>query len=341
DAFNGFFSNFTGSFDSATAILTVNSMLPASAPVTPGFQADWININNGAPPNGAEIDAYGAGGTTGTGGVGTYRITNAVPLINVSSATWAANVITFTLAAPLPVALASGISVTSAGFTPSGYNGTFTTSASSLAGATSISVTQTTNPGSSPASVDGTVQNMNDYPGAKLGPFIMSAMNETFYLDSSDQVVRELGGGNDNSASSCHSYYANRFHNGQFIFESTTDKLLIEGNEWDHWYKSMWESYLSHTTIEGNHFHDTASTIPNHPDEIQLLNNINNGPTTFPNLVYRRNYYNEHEDQAMPFTNGSFGLVDGSKFRTPITNMEVTDNIFVTSNFDTINWSLV
>lgn len=336
-AFDSFVANFTGTYTASTNILNVTAMLPGATSIVAGMQASWIDLNNAAPSNGITIAPFGTGGTTGTGSVGTYQVLNAVPSTAVSSASWAANVITFNLSSPLPESVASGVQVVTTGFTPAGYNGTFTLNATASAGASSITVTATTNPGTMMGA--GSLSNMADYPGALLGPHIMSVSDPVFSASNTDDILDETGGVG-NSTSSCHSYDYNRFHNSFFTLITTTDKLLIKANEFDHWSKSMWESYLSNTIIADNHFHDTISTLPNHPDLVQVLQELSTGPATFPNIVYTRNYYNEHEDAKMPFTNGSFGLVDGSKFRTPFSNLSVTDNVFVTSNFDTVNWSL-
>lgn len=416
-AFNAFVANFQGTYTASSNTLNVTSMLPGVTAIQAGMQADWNN-NGSAPATGIVIAPFGTGGTTGTGGIGTYQLINEIDT-TATAASWVNGVATYTLSAPLAFAVASGITVTAATFTPAAYNGTFAVASAASAGATTISLTvpntatvaasaatwsaagggtatftvppltqaldtgvSVTTSGFSPSGFNftavatstfpvgstsitlplasnpgsavtmgnlvfkadpgsggsGTLENMINYPNAG-GPFIMSAMDPTFYTSNIDDVVRETGNV-DNSSASCHNYVNNHFHNSFFTMVTTTDKLLIQGNELDHWYKSMWESYLSNTMIVKNHIHDTESTFPNHPDEIQVLQNSQTCCATFPNIVYNDNIYVEHEDSAMPFSNGSFGLVDGSKFRTPFSNLQVENNVFVTSLYDAINWSL-
>jgi hypothetical protein len=106
------------------------------------FSITRYNNSGGGIDSPLSIGRSNGAVTFGSGTLVAQNLTQQTATV-ISNATWAANQITYTLAAS--VGMAAGGSVTITGANPSGYNGTYTTLAGS--GGTNFIVTQSTNPG--------------------------------------------------------------------------------------------------------------------------------------------------------------------------------------------------
>lgn len=181
---------------------------------------------------------------------------------------------------------------------------------------------------------------MVDYPTVgDAQPFIMSAVDETFWLANSENAIRSTGP-NDGTGQTCISLYANRIHDAFFLFIPAAQNMLIEGNQFDHWYKSAIAGMAFNVQIIGNNFYDALSTTTNHPDVIQLINTQVNTLSSMPNIDIENNLYNEHVDPNAPFSNGSFFIFfGGSKWQIAYPNLTIKNNICITSLFYCINIS--
>ena len=156
----GFISPFgtdggTGTGGTGTYAISTNPPAPfafAATAVAGVFTGSSATVQQFAP--GAAFTMPGLTGTptitgfgTGTGLNGTYAISDNTEnslSTTVSTASWLANQITFTLGTTPSVTPTAGESINVAGITPTGYNGTFTVVSASGA---NIVVAKTTNPG--------------------------------------------------------------------------------------------------------------------------------------------------------------------------------------------------
>ncbi len=161
------------------------------------------------------------------------------------------------------------------------------------------------------------------------GAFLIMGAFNAAVLNSADTGIKMTG-----SAENCYSFVGNNIHDGVYNFLALgSSNTLIKGNDISHWGKSSTVMGNNpNVSFVGNLFHDPMSDPTDHPDMIQSF-----CETAYCNVVnfkYKGNTYIEHLDTHAALDLGSYGLFLGGGVHSQLfTNLDVEDNIFITSEY--------